>query len=132
MDYEEQYRDRDQDQDNSDKEEVLDIYQIREKFLDDYLDAVITIYDRLHASFPYIFVYGNSYKLTEFLLCCYGLNNSTYKKYSKEFKDNYKEELENSFYIVNTYLISSKRYYKTLPRPILNYDTWCDFCFNIM
>jgi hypothetical protein len=60
MDYEEPYQDSDQD--NSNTEEVLDIYQIREKFLDDYLDAVITIYDRLYRSFPYIFVYGNSYK----------------------------------------------------------------------
>jgi len=127
MEYEKSFSDHE-----SEEEELLSTYQLHELFLFEYTDKIIDVYTRLNTTFPYIFQYGKSIELTELLCGCYGVTN-VYKTStcSIKFYNEYITELKNSFSIINIYLISKERFYKTLNKPYLDFKKWCDFCYTI-
>lgn len=107
-----------------------DVNNSIDEFVTDFLDSIIEIYDRLHMRTPYIFKYGNTFKLTELLMYCNGLCMIKLPyNYTADFVKCYKDELDYSLYIVNTFLIKQKKYYKTLE---LDYNLWYKFCYNML
>lgn len=116
----------------NEEEESLSLEELYDFFINDYQDPIIETYIRLNESFPYIFKYGESSRLTDLLLYCYGLYEfPTYiTRSSTDFRVYNEKELDDSFYIVNL-LISPKKYNGTKLYPRLDYQLWCGFCYSL-